>query len=233
MARGLDHIVHAVRDLDAAVELYRRLGFQVGARNLHPPTWGTQNHIIQLPGTFIELLAVADLSQLAPHTPQNFSFGAFNRDFLARGQGLSMLVLEGRGAPDADEFRAKGISDYELYEFEREGKRPDGTPLKVSFALSFASDPHAPETGFFTCLHRNPEKFLESRIPGPCQYGSRRCGCCARRTGPQSPCKVLERLRRGGRRSLEPERHRNQDTAGRHRRGNAGRLRAALWGGGA
>ena len=70
-----------------------------------------------------------------------------------------MLVLEGHGASDADEFRAKGISDYDLYEFEREGKRPDGTPLKVAFALSFASDPHAPWTGFFTCLHRNPEKF--------------------------------------------------------------------------
>jgi hypothetical protein len=159
MARGLDHIVHAVHDLDAAAELYRRLGFQVGARNLHPRTWGTQNHIIQLPGTFIELLAIADLSKLAPHTPRNFSFGAFNRDFLTRGQGLSMLVLEGHGASDADEFRVKGISDYELYEFEREGKRPDGTPLKVSFALSFASDPLAPETGFFTCQHRNPENF--------------------------------------------------------------------------
>ncbi|MGB8511504.1 MAG: VOC family protein, partial [Pseudolabrys sp.] len=54
MARGLDHIVHAVRDLDAAADLYRRLGFTVGARNKHP--WGTYNHIVQLPGFFIELL---------------------------------------------------------------------------------------------------------------------------------------------------------------------------------
>ncbi|HME30252.1 MAG TPA: VOC family protein [Pseudolabrys sp.] len=56
MPRGLDHIVHAVRDLDAAADLYRRLGFNVGARNRHP--WGTHNHIVQLPGFFIELLAV-------------------------------------------------------------------------------------------------------------------------------------------------------------------------------
>ena len=33
MARGLDHIVHAVHDLDAAGEAYARLGFTVGARN--------------------------------------------------------------------------------------------------------------------------------------------------------------------------------------------------------
>ena len=159
MARGLDHIVHAVRDLDAAAGLYRRLGFEVGSRNRHPRAWGTQNHIVQLPGTFIELLTVADPAGIAPHAPRSFSFGAFNRDFLARGEGLAMLVLEGRGAPDAAEFRRAGIGDFELYEFEREGQRPDGTPVKVAFALAFAADPGSPDTGFFTCQHRYPESF--------------------------------------------------------------------------
>jgi Glyoxalase-like domain len=159
MARGLDHIVHAVRDLDAAAELYRRLGFQVGARNRHPRAWGTANHIVQLPGVFVELLGVADATHIAPHAARVFSFGAFNRDFLAGKQGLSMLVLEGRGAPDAEAFRAAGIGDFELYEFEREGKRPDGTPVKVAFSLAFAADPQAPEVGFFTCQQRYPEHF--------------------------------------------------------------------------
>jgi hypothetical protein len=159
VARGLDHIVHAVRDLDAAAGLYRRLGFEVGARNRHPRAWGTQNHIVQLPGTFIELLTVADPDGIAPHAPRFFSFGAFNRDFLARGEGLAMLVLEGRGAPDSAEFRKAGIGDFELYEFEREGQRPDGTPVKVAFALAFAKDPGSPDTGFFTCQHRYPESF--------------------------------------------------------------------------
>lgn len=159
MARGLDHIVHAVRDLDAAAGLYRRLGFKLGARNRHPRTWGTHNHIVQLPGTFIELLSLADTTKIAPHGPRFFSFGAFNRDFLARGEGLAMLVLEGRGAPDADEFRRAGIGDFDLYEFEREGTRPDGAPVKVAFALAFAADPKAPDAGFFTCQHRYPESF--------------------------------------------------------------------------
>ncbi len=159
MARGLDHIVHAVHDLDGAVDLYRRMGFQVSARNRHPRAWGTQNHIIQFPGTYVELLALADTSEMAPHATRQFSFGAFNRDFLELGPGLSMLVLEGRGAPDADEFRAKGIGDFALYEFEREGSRPDGTSVKLSFALAFASDPGMPGVGFFTSFHRYPEKF--------------------------------------------------------------------------
>ncbi len=159
MPRGLDHIVHVVYDLDAAAALYGRLGFKVGERNRHSRAWGTQNHIVQLPGTFIELLAVADASGIAPHAPRHFSFGAHNRDFVARHQGLSMLVVEGRGAADAEAFRAAGIGDFDLYDFEREGKRPDGTPIKVAFTLAFAADPASPDIGFFTCWHRYPENF--------------------------------------------------------------------------
>ena len=76
MSRGLDHIVHAVSDLDAAAALYRRLGFTVGARNVHP--WGTHNHIVQLPGFFIELLTVAEPEKLGG---EGFAalFGRFNQ----------------------------------------------------------------------------------------------------------------------------------------------------------
>ena len=160
MTRGLDHIVHAVRDLDAAVALYRRLGFSVGARNLHPPAWGTQNHIVQFPGCFVELLATADASRIEPHVPRHFSFGAFNRDFLARGEGLSMLVLEGGdAAAEAETFRAAGIGDFEPFHFERAAARPDGTSVKVAFSLAFARDPGAPGIGFFTCRQHHPENF--------------------------------------------------------------------------
>jgi Glyoxalase-like domain len=160
LARGLDHIVHAVSDLDAAAAFYARAGFAVGARNRHPPAWGTQNHIVQLPGFFIEPLALADVSAIAPHRERYFSFGAFNRDFLARGQGLAMLVLEGRdSAVDAAAFRAAGIGDFDLFDFERGATRSDGMPTKVGFTLAFAHDPNAPDIGYFTCKQRWPENF--------------------------------------------------------------------------
>ena len=94
MARGLDHIVHAVRDLDAAADLYRRLGFTVGARNRHQ--WGTHNHIVQMPGFFIELLTFAEPDKLGG---DGFSrlFAAYNRDFIARAEGFSLLILESQG----------------------------------------------------------------------------------------------------------------------------------------
>ena len=71
-----------------------------------------------------------------------------------------MLVLEGHDPQgDAQAFREAGIGDFDLFDFEREGRRPDGTPIKVAFSLAFASDPAAPDVGFFTCQHRFPENF--------------------------------------------------------------------------
>jgi catechol 2,3-dioxygenase-like lactoylglutathione lyase family enzyme len=158
VARGLDHIVHAVRDLDAAGETYARLGFTVGARNKHP--WGTHNAIVQFPGVFIELLTIGEPERIPPARPRSISFGAFTRDFLERGEGLSMLVLEGKGAAaDARAFRAAGIGDFDVFDFEREGKRPDGSTVKVAFSLAFAEDRQAPDTGFFSCQQHYPENF--------------------------------------------------------------------------
>jgi Glyoxalase-like domain len=158
MPHGLDHIVHAVRDLDAAAAFYGRAGFTVGSRNRHP--WGTHNHIVQFPGVFIELLGVGEPELIKAATPGTFSFASFTRDFLARDQGLAMLVLEGRGAAaDAEAFRAAGIGDFDVFDFERQAQRPDGSTVKVAFSLAFAANPKTPDAGYFTCQQHYPENF--------------------------------------------------------------------------
>lgn len=160
MARGLDHIVHAVRDLDGAAELYRRMGFIVGARNKHP--WGTHNHIVQCPGTFIELLTVAEPEKLGSDAISNL-FGRYNQDFLAHGEGLSLLILESKDAKaDVEDFKRANISAAEAVSFEREAKRPDGTTIKVGFSLAFARDEAAPQMRFATCQQHYPENFWNS-----------------------------------------------------------------------
>jgi hypothetical protein len=154
---GLDHIVHAVRDLDAAAELYRRMGFTVGARNRHP--WGTHNHIVQLPGFFIELLAVVEPEKLG-RDGMSALFGHFNQSFLERREGLAMLVLEtADAAADTTAFAAAGIAAAPALTFEREATRPDGSTVKVGFSLAFAQDARAPDIGFFTCQQHDPEHF--------------------------------------------------------------------------
>ena len=157
MPRGLDHIVHAVRDLDAAADLYRRLGFTVGARNRHP--WGTHNHIIQFPGFFIELLTLAEPANLGSDV-FSILFGAYNRDFIQRQEGLSVLIVESKDAQvDESEFRAANILTAPVMRFEREGKRPDGTGVKLAFSLTFATDKASPDIRFATCQQHYPENF--------------------------------------------------------------------------
>jgi catechol 2,3-dioxygenase-like lactoylglutathione lyase family enzyme len=155
--RGLDHIVHAVRDLDAAAALYRGLGFTVGSRNRHP--WGTHNYIIQFPGCIIELLTLAEPDKLGD---DGFSklFGAYTGDFLKRHEGQSLLILQSAdAAADEAAFSAAGIAASETMRFERAGKRPDGAAVKVAFSLAFAEDKLAPDIHFATCQQHYPENF--------------------------------------------------------------------------
>jgi Glyoxalase-like domain len=160
MPHGLDHIVHAVRDLDAAAEFYARAGFTIGARNRHP--WGTHNRIVQLKNCCIEILTVAEPEKIVPHGTRSFSFGGFNCDFLAHREGFSMLILNSRNAvEDARAFESSGISDFDVFNFAREGTRPDGTPVKLAFSLAFAQDPASPNVGFAVCHHHFPENFWD------------------------------------------------------------------------
>jgi Glyoxalase-like domain len=159
MSGGLDHLVHAVRDLDAVAEVYRRLGFTVGARNRH--AWGTHNYLVQTPGFFVEVLMVAEPEKLGS---DGFSalFGTFNRLFLKNQEGLSLLILESDDAAvDAARFRSAGVGASDAMRFEREGKRPDGSAVKVGFSLAFARDAKAPAIGFAVCQQHFPENFWD------------------------------------------------------------------------
>ena len=158
MTRRIDHLVVAVHDLDQAASFYQRLGFQVGARNRHP--WGTENRIVQLTGSFIELISVGEGAAIAPHRSSSFSFGAFVQDYLRDREGLAMLVLDSQDArADAAYFTESGIGPFEPFHFERSGRRPDGSETKVAFTLAFASAMGASKAGFFVCQQHFPENF--------------------------------------------------------------------------
>jgi hypothetical protein len=160
MPRGLDHIVHAVRDLDAAAEFYLRAGFKVGARNRHP--WGTHNRIVQLNNAYIEILEIAEPDKIVPHGERSFSFGAFNRDFLRDREGFSMLLLNSsNAADDARAFEAADIGNSRVFDFAREGRKPDGTVVKLAFSLAFAEDKASPNVRFAVCQHHFPENFWD------------------------------------------------------------------------
>ncbi len=158
MPRALDHLVIPARDLSAQAELYRRLGFQVGARNRHP--WGTENHIVQFDDAFLELIGLGEDFAPPPPAPRSFSFAGFVAQYLARREGLAMLVLRSRDASaDRDSFAARGLGDFERFDFARKAKRPDGSLVDVAFSLAFAQSAALPATGFFVCQQHFPENF--------------------------------------------------------------------------
>jgi catechol 2,3-dioxygenase-like lactoylglutathione lyase family enzyme len=158
MPRGIDHIVIAVRDLDAARATWQRLGFTLTPIARHP--FGTANSLVQLDGNYIELLAVADIGAIPEPSVGSFSFAAFNRDFLKKREGFSMLALKSRdAAADRADFEANGLPVFAPFEFERLAKGPDGVERKVAFSLAFTREPRLREAGFFTCQHHFPENF--------------------------------------------------------------------------
>lgn len=158
MARGIDHLVIAVHGFERARHVYGRLGFTLTPVARHP--FGTQNSLVQLRGSFLELLSVVEPDEFPVPPPGGFSFPRFNHRFLERHEGISMLVLDSQDAEaDAREFAAAGIQSYVPFEFGRDARQPDGSEARIGFRLAFASDPFIPEAGFFTCQQLAPQHF--------------------------------------------------------------------------
>jgi catechol 2,3-dioxygenase-like lactoylglutathione lyase family enzyme len=158
MKRAIDHLVLDVRDLEAARAAYARLGFTLTPRAQHP--FGTANSLVQLQGNFLELLAVADPAAIRPAAPGHFSFAEFNRAFLAKREGMSMLVFASKDARgDRREFLERGLQTYEPFDFERKAKLPDGSEVTVGFSLAFVTEPRMPDAAFFVCQQQAPQHF--------------------------------------------------------------------------
>ena len=158
MPRAIDHLVIPAHDLAAQAELYRRLGFQVGSRNRHP--WGTENHIVQFDGAFLELIGLGEGFEPPQRRSGEFSFAGFVAQYLEKREGLAMLVLRSDDAEaDRREFARQGLGEFERFYFARKARRPNGETVDVAFSLAFAASPALPETGFFVCQQHYPLNF--------------------------------------------------------------------------
>ena len=159
MSRRLDHLVICVRDLAQAALDWQTLGFNLTPTGVHP--FGTSNRLAMFGNNFLELLAVTDAAAVPPAAPGRFSFAAHNRDFLATGEGMSMLAMHSADAhADATHFKADGIGAYAPFDFGRDAVLPGGGAARVAFSLAFATDPAMPGIAFFTCQQRHPPELF-------------------------------------------------------------------------
>ncbi len=155
-------MVVAVRNLDAASKLYESLGFTLTPLARHP--FGTSNRLVQFKTSFIELVAVSQVELINETTDVDFSFGAYNRDFLTKREGMSMVAMKSTDWKlDRYEFQSAGLELMAPFSFKRMAKQPNGVEVEVGFDLTYLPRLGAPDAMFFTCCHRHaPEHFYKS-----------------------------------------------------------------------
>jgi catechol 2,3-dioxygenase-like lactoylglutathione lyase family enzyme len=151
----VDHVIVAVRDLDAAAARWRALGFVLSDRGVHP-TRGTANFCIAFPNAYLELL-----STNGPDCRE-----AFLLDLLARREGGASLALamdDPAQVHDALRAHLPGIEPPVVGSREihgRDGVKPiafDVQRIPVGALL--------PGRVFF-CGHRNPELVYDPALFG-------------------------------------------------------------------
>lgn len=117
---GLDHAVIAVRDLDAAADVFARLGFALTPKGRHAE-WGTVNRCLMFADDYVEILAAAGDGAEADKV----------RGFTARGDGLANISIgSGNGAATGESLRAAGLQVPMARSLSR--KLDDGTTLMFS-----------------------------------------------------------------------------------------------------
>lgn len=134
MSLVLDHLVHAVPDLDTATATFAGMwGLHVVRGGSHP-LWGTQNSLCHLGLPYVEFITV--------HDPQRAQESDFGRSVLAQtalGGGLSTFALGTRDINAAvARLRQAGVEVEGPVDGRRE--RPDGSMLSWRLAFPAAVD---------------------------------------------------------------------------------------------
>ena len=143
----IDHVIIAVKNLDAAAATYRKLGFTLTPRGLHEGR-GTGNHCIMFKDSYIELLGIVD---------EVGAKGRLAERVNARGEGGMGIAY---GADDADAsaaaLRAAGIAaedpNKHTHPHDLDGKRE-----LVRFRNVMMPNLTVPSTMQFVCTHLTPE----------------------------------------------------------------------------
>lgn len=141
---GFDHGVVLVRDLDAAQDAWRRMGFATTPRGHH--TLGSSNHCMMFGHDYVELLAVP-----RPHPSM-----AYFTEYLARAEGLAAFAFSGEdGLAAHASFVRDGIAADAPFEFSRPVERAGGRDAR--FRIVQLPQAATPGLRAFVCQHFTPE----------------------------------------------------------------------------
>jgi len=146
---GVDHVVVAVRDLDAAATAWRALGFTLSPRGTHSPHMGSGNYTMMFGEDYVELLGVL--------TPTERNAGL--RAFLEHREGLDRAAFTtDDAAAGAEELRARGLAAVGPIAFGRPVSLPDGGEAEARFQVfQWPPEERPAGLGIFACQHLTRE----------------------------------------------------------------------------
>jgi hypothetical protein len=184
---GIDHAVVAVKDLDAAAENWKRLGFTISPRGTHSAHMGTGNYTIMLGDDYIELLGVLVATE----------HNAPSRAFLDRnGGGIERIAFT---TPDASagaaEIRGMGYAAIGPTDFERPVTLPDGRQSAAKFSTFLWPVDEAPGgVRLFACQHKTRETVWIRELQKHANTAKRIAEVMVVAPEPESDAKHLARM---------------------------------------
>lgn len=142
---GLDHVVIAVRDLDAAARTWAGLGFTISPRGLHSAHLGSGNYTIMFGPDYVELLGIV--------TPTEHNAGT--RSFLESREGLERSAFTAVDATKGvAELKSKGIAATGPLDFSRPVDLPSGGKTEARFStMHWPSEEKPGGMRIFACQH--------------------------------------------------------------------------------
>jgi catechol 2,3-dioxygenase-like lactoylglutathione lyase family enzyme len=142
---GLDHVVVAVRNLDAAEAAWKRLGFTVSPRGIHSAHLGSGNHTIVFGEDYVELLGILQ------ETENNQPTVAF----LKEREGVERLAFTtDNAAAGVAELVARGLEGAGPLSFSRPVRLPNGGTSEAKFNIfTWPLDEAPAGLRIFACQH--------------------------------------------------------------------------------
>ena len=152
----IDHVMICVPDLQAGIETYRRIGFDVHYGGVHPGA-GTENAIAFFEDDYLEILGI--------RADEQGQAGAALVDFIARGGGLRYLALQSDDlAADVAAMRRRGVDVADPTDGGR--RTPAGQELRWRVARLGAGNP----LPIFFIQHLTPLAERRRTVPRPGEH---------------------------------------------------------------
>ncbi|MBU8536673.1 VOC family protein [Falsiroseomonas tokyonensis] len=183
---GVDHVVVAVRDLDAAAAAWRALGFTVSPRGTHSAHMGSGNYTIMFGEDYLELLGV--LTPTEHNAPM--------RAFLEKREGLDRAAFTtDDAAAGAEELRAKGIAAIGPIAFGRPVTLPGGGEAEARFQVfQWPREARPAGLGIFACQHLTRENVWIPELQSHANGASRLLRIEVLAADPKAGAEELARL---------------------------------------